>query len=126
MLLEAKQCMNCNKPLPKEMRKDAKYCNEWCKTEFNNLKRYGLVPEVTRVDKILHKNFEILQKFLKDQKSIEVSKAQLEKKGFKFDFFTQIRGTSYKYCYTLSFREKDAKTILIGLAPDHVLEQQFE
>ena len=125
MLTEEKLCLSCHKPLKKEMRKDAKYCNEYCKTAYNNLQRYGLDPNVSRVDKILHKNFEILQKMLKNQNYVEVSRENLEKKGFKFDFFTQIRGTTYKYCYTLSFRQKDPKTVLISKAPDHVLDEQY-
>ncbi len=124
MLTEDRNCLYCNKLLKKEMRRDAKYCNEYCKTAYNNLQRYGLDPNVSRVDKILHKNYEILLKTIKNQSVVEVTRLSLEKKGFKFDFFTQIRGTGYKYCYTLSFRLKDAPTVLIGRAPDHVIDEQ--
>ena len=125
MLTEEKNCLSCNKPLKKEMRKDAKFCNEYCKTAFNNQKRFGLDPAVMRVDKILHKNFDILSKALKNQKYVEISRLTLEKRGFKFDFITQRRGAAYGYCYNFMFKEKDAKTILIGIAPDHVIEEQF-
>ncbi len=32
-------CKNCHKPLPKEMRSDAKFCSDYCRTEWRRKNR---------------------------------------------------------------------------------------
>ncbi|MEO8174210.1 MAG: hypothetical protein ABI581_14045, partial [Sediminibacterium sp.] len=78
MLTEKRLCLFCNKPLNAEMRKDAKFCDEYHRVAYNNARRYGLQPEVARTDKMLHKNFEILDKLYKaNNKAVEIPKSRL-------------------------------------------------
>lgn len=104
------------------MRKDAQFCNTYCRTAYNNLRRYGVDPEVARIDKIQHKNFEILKKVIKDKRYAEVTVKALEKAGFRFDFCTFSMG-SYKYCYQLSYKSKDDHTIQVSMASENILEK---
>lgn len=131
MEAEIRNCLFCGKEL-KNKRKDAKFCNDYCRTAQNNKRRSGNLPEVIRVDKILHHNYEILAALLKDKRYQKTGKdfvivpvSVLQRMGFKADFHTQVRGKEYKYCYDLSFRALNDKEMLIGHAPDHVLSEQL-
>ena len=125
MLTEERTCKFCNKLLKKDMRKDAMFCNTYCRTAFNNLRRFGSDPEVSRVDKILHKNLEILKQVIKDKRYAEVSKKVLDKSGFKFDYCTFSMG-SYKYCYHLSYKEIEGEKFQITIASANILEKMKE
>lgn len=78
ILTEERSCRFCKKPLKKDMRKDAVFCNTYCRTANNNQRRFGADPEMLRIDRILHKNLEILQQIIKDKRYVEVSKKVLE------------------------------------------------
>lgn len=86
MLTEERPCRFCKKPLKMDMRKDAVFCITYCRTAYNNQRRSGADPEMLRIDRILHKNREILQQIIRDKRYVEVSKKALEKSGFRFDF----------------------------------------
>ncbi|MBI2285155.1 MAG: hypothetical protein HYU71_15695 [Bacteroidetes bacterium] len=111
--LTERHCLNCDKALDSKMRRDAKFCNTYCRTEFNNKRRYGLHPDVVKVDKILHRNFEILEAALKDKEYVYVKKEKMLRQGFSFDYYTQAKN-EYHYCYTLCYKSSDAEKIWIG------------
>lgn len=117
-----RHCLNCDKALDAKMRRDAKFCNNYCRTEFNNKRRYGLLPEVAKVDKILHRNFEIMQAALKSKQYVYVSRDKLLRQGFSFDYYTQSKG-DYHYCYTLCYKMKDADTVTISTGFDSVVKR---
>ncbi len=122
MLTEARNCKNCNKALKPDMRKDALFCNTYCRTAYNNPRRFGTDPEVARVDKILHKNLGILKQVIKDKRYAEVSKKALDKSGFRFDFCTFSMG-SYKYCYHISYKPITEEKYQISVASTGILEK---
>lgn len=115
-------CLNCHKALDKRMRKDAKFCNTYCRTEYNNKRRYGLHPDIVKVDKILHHNFEILQSALKTKEYVYMTREKMLRQGFNFDYYTQAKN-DYRYCYTLCYKPKDAETITISRGFDSVVKR---
>lgn len=108
-----RHCQNCDKMLDKRMRRDAKFCNTYCRTEYNNKRRYGLHPDVVKVDKILHRNFELLEAALKTKEYAYISKEKLLRQGFNFDYYTQVKN-EYRYCYTLCYKLSEDDKIWIG------------
>src|SRR5437868_10578700 len=114
MQAQERLCLQCHNPIPADLRRDAKFCKEGHRIEYNNDRRFGLEPEIMRVDKILHKNFEVLKNLLKSKnKSFEVSATKLAKLGFKTDFCSYVKG-SYCYCYYYSYKQLNTTTYLIG------------
>jgi hypothetical protein len=122
ILLPERHCLNCDKMLSVRMRKDAKFCNAYCRTEYNNQRRYGLQPEVAKVDKILHRNFEILQTALKGKEYIFMQRDKMLRQGFSFDYYTQAKG-DYHYCYTLCYKMKDSNTVIINTGFDSIVKR---
>lgn len=117
-----RHCLNCDKPLDARMRKDAKYCNNYCRTEYNNKRRFGLHPDIVKVDKILHRNFEILQAALKNKEFVYAKRDRMLRQGFSFDYYTQSKN-DYRYCYTLCYKMKDADTVTISKGFDSVVKK---
>ncbi len=120
--LAERHCQNCDKVLDKRMRRDAKFCNTYCRTEYNNKRRYGLHPDVVKVDKILHRNFEILETALKDKDYVYVKKEKMLRQGFNFDYYTQAKN-EYRYCYALCYKPKDTDTITINKGFESVVKR---
>ncbi len=125
MLTDERVCRFCQKSLKKDMRKDALFCNTYCRTAYNNQRRFGTDPEVTRVDKILHRNLEILKQVIKDRRYAEVSRKALDKAGFKFDFCTFSIG-SYKYCYHLSYKAITEEKYQVSVVSAGILDKMKE
>jgi hypothetical protein len=113
MLTESKNCLYCGKPLKADMRKDAKFCKPECRTAYNNAQRYGLDPHVMRVDKVLHKNYGILQHLLKTKERTSVTRDKLLRAGFKFKFCTQAKG-EYRYCYAICYKKMEDESFLVA------------
>ena len=117
-----RHCLNCDKALDARMRKDAKFCNTYCRTEYNNQRRYGLHPDVVKVDKILHRNFEIMNTAVKSKEYTYMARDKMLRQGFSFDYYTQAKG-EYHYCYTLCYKIKDADTVTISKGFDSVVKR---
>lgn len=108
-----RHCQNCGKVLDTRMRKDAKFCNIYCRADYNNKRRFSLHPDIIKVDKILHKNFEILDATLKSKKYVYMSREKMLTQGFNFDYYTQAK-KEYRYCYMLCYKLKDPDTVTIS------------
>lgn len=119
-----RHCLHCAKTLKSDMRKDAKFCNDYCRTGYNNLRRSHLDPSIARIDKILHKNFELLVQALKGKEFVYVDRERLIRKGFNIDYYTQVHG-DYRYCYTLCYQERADGKIKIAKGFDSIV-RRFE
>lgn len=117
-----RSCLACGKTMDSRKRKDSKFCNEYCKAAYHNPQRAGVHADVKRINKILLKNCEILEKMLGKHETVYVALQKLAKKGFNFNFITQVNG-EYKYCYYLCYCDKGAKGYLIGKAYTSVLHR---
>jgi len=119
---EEKRCLYCEKLLSDKMRRDAKFCNTYCRTAFNNRRRSGVNPDIVNIDKVLHRNFELLQNALKNKEYAYVDRDRLRGKGFNFDYFTQAKG-EFRYCYTLCYKLTDDGKIKVRSRFDSIVKK---
>lgn len=99
-----KTCIECGDSF--SGRADAKFCSDHCRSSHHN-RKYGVkAPLVRRVNGILRKNRKILEALNPEGKA-RVSKRDLDKKGFDFNYFTNIyttkSGKIYHFCYEYGY-----------------------
>lgn len=102
MSVNKKNCLTCGHVL--RGRTDKKFCDDYCRSAFNN-KKYVLEKGfVKRVNYLLLKNRRILASYLANAKETEmVHKELLHHQGFHFSYFTHTtinkEGNTYYCCY---------------------------
>ncbi|MEN8956901.1 MAG: hypothetical protein ABF242_00110 [Flavobacteriales bacterium] len=104
-------CPNCK--LKIEGRKDKKFCNSYCKSNFHYEKNKEKASSFyTKIDKQLKLNRRLLKEFNKSGKSF-VHEEDLIKKGFDKKYFTHYwkntKGEVYLFCYEFGFLSKTDK-----------------
>lgn len=91
-------CLNCGKQV--HGRSDKKYCNDFCRNEYNNLHSVSNTAYMRRVNYILRKNRNILLSLLPfSAHQIKVSKEKLLVAGFHFALITNVRVTKKGLVY---------------------------
>lgn len=98
--MSAKECLECGHQI--FGRADKKFCSDACRSTFNNRARPSLPRLVQKINKTLIKNWEVLSE-LNPAETNKVTQKQLQKKGFDFEYFTQVyqtkEGKKYHFCY---------------------------
>lgn len=115
-------CRYCQKEIP-HWRTNKVYCDEICKNNFFNQLRKEADIELGRVNKILKKNFDILKKLIKDERNVKVTRTDLEKKGFNFNFLTHQVG-EFRNCYLLAWKPLERDNIMITRTPERTIRQE--
>ena len=105
MQFHLEECLSCKKTLIG--RADKKFCDKQCRNEFNNL-QYGISNNyIRKVNRILRKNRSILAEHCPLDRSIKISKKELVKDGFSFEYFTNNYVTkankTYHFCYEYGY-----------------------
>lgn len=107
-------CLNCQEQLLGRLGK--KYCNDYCKSNFNYVKNKEKENSLfKKIDKQLKMNRRLLSSFNKAGKST-VRKEVLLTAGFDPNFFTHFwknsQGDVYLFCYEYGFlkRSENGKT----------------
>jgi hypothetical protein len=117
MNIQMRNCPACGNIV--KGRADKKFCNDYCRNNYNNQLNSDTVNYVRNVNNILRRNRRILEEILQgeEKKVITKSKAELIKKGFHFDFFTSIYITreeqAYYYCYEYGYTLTEKENCLI-------------
>jgi predicted nucleic acid-binding Zn ribbon protein len=97
---EKRYCLECGDVL--RGRADQKFCSDICRTAYHNRKHSAKNAVIRRVNSILRKNRNILEKLNPGGKT-KVSKEKLTTEGFNFSYITNIyttkTGNTYFYCY---------------------------
>ena len=110
-------CKWCNKALVG--RRDKEYCDITCKNEYHYANKQTLTPVTKRIDQFLHRNRTILYEFSKDKSKNKfyMSKAQLLKRGFKFEYFTGTtqnkEGKTYFSIYDFSYIPFSTEQVMV-------------
>jgi len=109
-----RKCLQCFEHL--KGRADQKFCNDQCRSAYNNLQYIESNSIIKSVNRILKKNYSILSLLNADGKTT-INKDYLLKKGYSFEYFTftsTTRNNNINYfCYNHGFREmEDNKLIL--------------
>lgn len=109
-----KLCLDCQKPLAG--RADKKFCDDQCRTSYNNRlknKEQGLFKEINQT---LKRNHQILQKFNPDGKK-KLHRDMLLQHGFSFTYhthtYTTQKGVTYIFCYDYGYLPLENNEILV-------------
>jgi predicted nucleic acid-binding Zn ribbon protein len=102
MSVNTKHCLTCGHSL--RGRTDKKFCDDNCRSVFNNKKHEDEKGFVKKVNHQLLKNRRILASYVDDAKGTEmVPKKLLFHLGFHFNYFTHTaiskEGITYYCCY---------------------------
>lgn len=111
-----KLCLACEKPL--KGRVDKKFCDDYCRSSYNNQLNADNSAQVKHINAILKKNRRILESILSGKE--DVVKANLQKlngKGFNFNYFTNIytnkKGDQYCFVYEYGYLPLDNDWFLL-------------
>ena len=102
----AKVCLCCDKPL--KGRIDKKFCDDYCRSNYNHKLYNDASPLVRKINSTLKKNRRTLEEMSSGEgNSAIVSKQKLIEKSFHFNYFTHTytnkKGTVYFFCYEYGY-----------------------
>ncbi|MXV37768.1 hypothetical protein GO491_03595 [Flavobacteriaceae bacterium Ap0902] len=109
-------CVNCGEVL--NGRADKKFCDNYCRNQFNNKKNSDVNNLMRNVNNTLRKNRRILISLLENGEEMKkIPKDILLKKGFDFKYLTEIyttqKGKSYHYVYDMGYLNLSDDWLLI-------------
>lgn len=109
-------CHFCQSPY--NGRSDKKFCNDNCRSAYNNQRYYHIQCDIRNINTILRRNRQILAAHLTAALTqVRISKQQLYVKGFNFSYYTHTipgkGGDTYYFCYDLGYLSLDAEKLLI-------------
>jgi len=93
-------CLYCKKSI--RGRADKKFCDADCRNAYHNELSKGDEREIRRVTNILRKNRKVLKALLGDARGKKAKKDVMMRRGFSFDYITQVQG-SYRFCYEYGY-----------------------
>lgn len=116
MSAETKLCLNCNKAV--KGRTDKKFCDDYCRNNYNNQLKSNTTNLVRNINNALGKNRRILESLLADGEEItKATKDKLLQKGFQFKYltntYTNKKGNVYFFCYDLGYLPLDNDWYLV-------------
>ena len=104
-MIEQKLCLECGDVI--KGRADKKFCDDQCRSNYNNKLNNDGTAEMRNVNNILRKNRKILETVVHEDGRGRISKVKLTDAGFNFKYFTQLhttlKGTTYKLCYDFGY-----------------------
>ncbi|MBL7925707.1 MAG: hypothetical protein JNK61_02260 [Bacteroidia bacterium] len=97
---QPKTCLSCGELIVGRI--DKKFCDDQCRSNFNNKANSDTTAEMRNINNALRKNRRILISLSPDGKA-KVSKQKLLDNGFNFKYHTHThttqKGNVYKLCY---------------------------
>lgn len=113
---EQRKCLTCERIV--HGRVDKKFCDDYCRSAFNNKKNLLDRGLIRRINHLLLKNRCILETFLGGHHSTTTTmRKALSARGFQFDFFTHTYhaadGKTYFCCYDHAYSELFDEELLI-------------
>ena len=98
------------------------FCNDACRSAFNNRRNREQLDPLKSINRVLVKNRRILKEVYElsgGQSTIPMRR--LENKGFLFNFFTHTeepnKGNCYRYCYDFGYAEAKNGELMITKYP---------
>lgn len=116
MQLERKTCLNCDKPI--QGRADKKFCDDYCRNNYNNQIKAYSNNVIRNINNALKKNRRILEALLSNtDDTARITKQQVLVKGFDFNYlthtYTNKKGNTYHFCYEYGYLELEGDWLLI-------------
>jgi hypothetical protein len=116
-----RQCLSCGSTLLGRI--DKKFCDDACRSAFNNKSSSRSSAEVRKVNRILMKNRGLLEQ-LNPKGTARVKKEVLLQKGFDFNYLTNIyetkSGKMYYFCYDFGYMWIDDKELILVEKQEYV------
>ena len=123
------QCRECGKPLLGRL--DKKYCDDQCRSNFNNRNKRLHEKMIVNTNSQLRKNRTILKTLCPTGKAT-VRRSVLRDMGFDFQLFTGIFPTkgstyyfSYEYAFTPQIDQKGVEKVII-VQRQNYMENKFD
>lgn len=116
MEIQIKKCLSCGKPV--KGRSDKKFCDDYCRNQFNNQAK-GVDDTIIRnINNQLKKNRNILASLIADgNETTKTTKEKLMNMGFQFKWHTHQyktqKGATYLFCYDFGYLAMDNDWFLI-------------
>ena len=109
-------CITCGKPV--KGRTDKKFCNDYCRNNYNNQLKSNKINLVRNINNALGKNRRILEGLFADgEEMAKITRDKLLQKGFQFKYithtFTNKKGNIYFFCYDLGYLPLDNDWFLV-------------
>ncbi|HCN83737.1 MAG TPA: hypothetical protein DIT07_08955 [Sphingobacteriaceae bacterium] len=112
-------CLDCGTAL--KGRSDKKFCDDQCRSNYNNRLKSEDNSFMKQVNLVLKKNRSILEKLNPEGKT-KVSRDKMLKHGFNFTYYTHIyetqKGSIYHFCYEYGYLPIENNMILL-IKNDH-------
>lgn len=109
-----KYCIACEAVITG--RSDKKFCNNNCRSDFNNQVNKNRDFLMRKINKILKRNKLILGRFF-IQENLVLNTSILIAAGFDFNYYTHrekdARGNLYTYCYEYGYAENSDHSIML-------------
>lgn len=114
-VMNERKCLECSEPL--RGRADQKFCNDQCRSSYNNRQFIETNNVIRAINRILKKNYAILAALNPEGKTTAL-KSELHKKGYRFDYYTgnytARNGRFFYFCYDHGYAEiENNKVILV-------------
>jgi predicted nucleic acid-binding Zn ribbon protein len=118
---ESRQCLECGERI--YGRSDKKFCSDLCRNAFNNRNNSNANDLIRNTNNLLRKNRRILYVLSPNGKA-KVSRDELSRKGFNFNYFTNIymtrQGKTYYFCYDMGYVELEPNWFAVVLKQEYV------
>ena len=103
---EPRLCLSCSKPV--KGRTDKKFCDDYCRNNYNNQLKADSSNLVRNINNALGKNRRIMESlFVAGEEMAKTTKDKLLQKGFQFKYITHLytnkKGNTYFFCYDLGY-----------------------
>ncbi|HRN73837.1 MAG TPA: hypothetical protein PLM81_11960 [Ginsengibacter sp.] len=100
------QCLFCGKPV--RGRTDKKFCDDYCRNNYNNRLKSKTTNLVRNTNNALMKNRRVLESLLPEGEEMgKVHKEKLVEHGFHFKYITHLytnkKGNTYFFCYDMGY-----------------------
>ncbi|HXI01386.1 MAG TPA: hypothetical protein VNI52_14045 [Sphingobacteriaceae bacterium] len=99
-----KVCLDCGTVI--KGRSDKKFCDDQCRSNYNNRIKSDSETVVKQINAVLKKNRQLLQKHNPEGKA-RIKNATLQKDGFNFNYHTHTyetqKGSIYYFCYEYGY-----------------------
>jgi len=109
-----RKCLECFEQL--RGRTDQKFCSDQCRSAYNNKQYVESNTVIRMVNRILKKNYSILNSLNSEGKTT-ATKNDLQKKGYRFDYFTYTctsrNSKVNNFCYDLGYREQENNKVVL-------------
>ncbi len=108
-----RECLDCGSPL--HGRTDKKFCDDQCRSSYNNHIKAGVACALRPVNAILRKNHSILTRLCTGSKA-KLMRDDLLRYGFDLNYHTHFytqSGQTYCFCYNYGYMPLNDEVFLI-------------